>query len=139
MSSELNNEKNGGLHFNNTPNSPAKISPNSGATNEQEFEQEKQDTPKDPMEELINSTTDPNNYYRDVYSSSPEEEDDLNLAEESEDQFIQISISEPHKVGEGAISSYMAYKVSTRTNMKLFRLQNFSVTRRFSDFLGKFL
>ena len=74
-----------------------------------------------------------------MYSSSPEEEEDLNnLAEEAEDQFIQISISEPHKVGDGAISSYMAYKVNTRTNMKLFRRQSFSVTRRFSDFLGKF-
>ena len=75
-----------------------------------------------------------------MYSSSPEEEEDLNnLAEEAEDQFIQISISEPHKVGDGAISSYMAYKVNTRTNMKLFRRQNFSVTRRFSDFLGKYV
>ena len=77
------------------------------------------------------------NLYRDVYSSSPEDENDLNnLNEEAEDVFIQIDISEAHKVGEG-ISSFMAYKVDTRTNMKLFRRQSFSVTRRFSDFLGK--
>ena len=79
------------------------------------------------------------NLYRDVYSSSPEDENDLNnLNEEAEDVFIQIDISEAHKVGEG-ISSFMAYKVDTKTNMKLFRRQSFSVTRRFSDFLGKHL
>ena len=79
------------------------------------------------------------NLYRDVYSSSPEDENDLNnLNEEAEDLFIQIDISEAHKVGEG-ISSFMAYKVDTRTNMKLFRRQSFSVTRRFSDFLGKLI
>ena len=60
------------------------------------------------------------------------------LNEEAEDVFIQIDISEAHKVGEG-ISSFMAYKVDTKTNMKLFRRQSFSVTRRFSDFLGKHL
>ena len=77
--------------------------------------------------------------FRDVYSSSPEDENDLNnLNEEAEDVFIQIDISEAHKVGEG-ISSFMAYKVDTKTNMKLFRRQSFSVTRRFSDFLGKHL
>ena len=78
-----------------------------------------------------------NNYFRDVYSSSPEEEDDLDLeAAEDTDKFIEINISEPHKVGEG-MSSFMAYKVTTKTNLKLFKRENFSVTRRFSDFLGK--
>ena len=75
------------------------------------------------------------NFYRDVYSSSPEE-DELDLESEAADKFIEISVSEPHKIGEG-ISSYMAYKVTTKTNLKLFRKENFSVTRRFSDFLGK--
>ena len=83
------------------------------------------------------SEANPHHYYRDVYSSSPEDENNLNLNEEAEDVFIQIDISEPHKVGEG-ISSFMAYKVNTRTNMKLFRRQSFSVTRRFSDFLGMY-
>ena len=79
-----------------------------------------------------------NNYFRDVYSSSPEEEDDLDLeAAEDTDKFIEINISEPHKVGEG-MSSFMAYKVTTKTNLKLFKRENFSVTRRFSDFLGKY-
>ena len=79
-----------------------------------------------------------NNYFRDVYSSSPEEEDDLDLeAAEDTDKFIEINISEPHKVGEG-MSSFMAYKVTTKTNLKLFKRENFSVTRRFSDFLGTY-
>ena len=75
------------------------------------------------------------NYFRDVYSSSPEE-DDLDLESEAADKFIEIDISEPHKIGDG-MSSYMAYKVTTKTNLKLFRRESFSVTRRFSDFLGK--
>ena len=59
-------------------------------------------------------------------------------AAEDTDKFIEINISEPHKVGEG-MSSFMAYKVTTKTNLKLFKRENFSVTRRFSDFLGKYL
>jgi len=34
------------------------------------------------------------------------------------------------------MSSYMAYKVTTRTNIKYFKNATFSVMRRFSDFLG---
>jgi hypothetical protein len=33
--------------------------------------------------------------------------------EEREDEFLTVIVSDPHKVGEG-MSSYMAYKVSTR-------------------------
>ncbi len=79
-----------------------------------------------------------NNAYRDhIYSSSPDDTAEDTMDElEAEDKFIEITVSEPHKVGEG-ISSFMAYKVRTRTNLaKLFRHQDFSVTRRFSDFLG---
>jgi len=38
-------------------------------------------------------------------------------------------------MGEG-MGSYMAYKVTTRTNIKYFKTSVFSVVRRFSDFLG---
>ena len=51
------------------------------------------------------------------------------------DAFIEISVAEPHKVGEG-ISSYLAYRVTTRTNLRLFQQPQLSVARRFSDFLG---
>lgn len=54
---------------------------------------------------------------------------------ENYDQFLEISVTEPQKVGDG-MGSYMAYKVTTNTNMSLFRKKQFTVMRRFSDFLG---
>lgn len=51
------------------------------------------------------------------------------------DLFLEVSVTEPHKVGDG-MGSYLAYKVITKTNMKFFRKTNFTVVRRFSDFLG---
>ncbi|KAJ3647957.1 hypothetical protein Zmor_019799 [Zophobas morio] len=53
----------------------------------------------------------------------------------SGDQFLDISITEPQKVGDG-MGAYMAYRVTTKTNMPIFKKREFSVTRRFSDFLG---
>lgn len=137
MSSELNNGgENGGLHH--YPPT-AKIDPAAALLpTSNNHQQEKQDTPKS---EICASRTssEPPNYFGDVYSSSPEDDETpLNLAAEAEDQFLEITVCEPHKVGEG-ISSYMAYKVTTKTNMKLFRCQHFSSTRRFSDFLGESL
>ncbi|XP_018578116.1 sorting nexin-2 isoform X2 [Anoplophora glabripennis] len=54
---------------------------------------------------------------------------------DSGDEFLEISITEPQKVGEG-MGAYMAYRVTTKTNMPVFKRRDFSVTRRFSDFLG---
>lgn len=34
------------------------------------------------------------------------------------------------------MGAYMAYRVTTRTNIPQFKQKEFSVTRRFSDFLG---
>ncbi|XP_023019726.1 LOW QUALITY PROTEIN: sorting nexin-2 [Leptinotarsa decemlineata] len=51
------------------------------------------------------------------------------------DDFLEISITEPQKVGEG-MGAYMAYRITTKTNMRMFKNKEFSVTRRFSDFLG---
>ena len=65
------------------------------------------------------------------YYSSPEELDE----ELGGDAFIEVSLAEPHKVGDG-MSSYLAYRVTTRTNLNYFKRDDFSVTRRFSDFLG---
>ena len=65
------------------------------------------------------------------YYSSPEELDE----ELGGDAFIEVSLAEPHKVGDG-MSSYLAYRVTTRTNLNYFKRADFSVTRRFSDFLG---
>ncbi|KAM8865564.1 sorting nexin-2 [Synchiropus picturatus] len=56
--------------------------------------------------------------------------------EEGGDSFdINISVSDPEKVGDG-MNAYMAYKVTTKTSMSIFKLHDFSVKRRFSDFLG---
>ncbi|XP_061384292.1 sorting nexin-2-like [Danaus plexippus] len=48
---------------------------------------------------------------------------------------IIITITEPQKIGEG-MSSYVAYRVITKTNMPIFSKLDFAVLRRFSDFLG---
>lgn len=48
---------------------------------------------------------------------------------------IEIKVSDPQKVGDG-MSSYMTYRILTKTNLPYFRRQSLSVTRRFSDFLG---
>ncbi|KAG1649977.1 Sorting nexin-2 [Nymphon striatum] len=67
-----------------------------------------------------------------VTKSSHLDEDEKN---EASDQFIEISIRDPQKIGDG-MSSYMAYKICTKTNLKYFKKQEFSALRRFSDFLG---
>ncbi|XP_055682655.1 sorting nexin-2 [Lutzomyia longipalpis] len=51
------------------------------------------------------------------------------------DQYIEITVSEPQKMGDG-IGSFIAYKVTTNTNIMKFKKRQFSVIRRFSDFLG---
>lgn len=54
---------------------------------------------------------------------------------ENGDEFIEIKVTSPHKVGEG-MSSYMAYKIITNTNLSYFKKTKPEVNRRFSDFLG---
>lgn len=51
------------------------------------------------------------------------------------DDFVDINVSNPRKVG-GGMSSYVVYTVTSRTNMTLFKRPESTVTRRFSDFLG---
>lgn len=55
--------------------------------------------------------------------------------EEEEEPFIEITITDPQKIGDG-MGAYMAYKVITKTNIAFFKKKHFSVMRRFSDFLG---
>ncbi|XP_054277685.1 sorting nexin-2-like [Macrosteles quadrilineatus] len=57
------------------------------------------------------------------------------IEKDGNDQFIEITIGEPSRVGEG-MASYVAYRVHTHTNIPLFRKKTFAVHRRFSDFLG---
>ena len=51
------------------------------------------------------------------------------------EEVIRVTVEDPHRVGEG-ISSFTAYRVVTRTNIRCFRRASFSVVRRYSDFLG---
>ena len=54
---------------------------------------------------------------------------------DTSNQMIEIKVEEPKRVGDG-YSSYITYKVSTKTNLSFFRRSTFSVNRRFSDFRG---
>jgi len=63
------------------------------------------------------------------------DEDEMAKKEEGNDEFLEITVTSPHKVGEG-MSSYMAYKISTKTNLAFFKKKTPEVNRRFSDFLG---
>ncbi|XP_035012118.2 sorting nexin-1a [Hippoglossus stenolepis] len=64
------------------------------------------------------------------------EEMDEDEEEEQEDKFeIFVSVKDPEKIGDG-MNAYMAYKLSTQTTLPMFRNKNFTVRRRFSDFLG---
>uniref|UniRef100_A0ACB8FMJ8 Sorting nexin-2 n=1 Tax=Sphaerodactylus townsendi TaxID=933632 RepID=A0ACB8FMJ8_9SAUR len=48
---------------------------------------------------------------------------------------VEINVSDPEKVGDG-MNAYMAYRVTTKTSLSMFHKNEFSVKRRFSDFLG---
>lgn len=74
-------------------------------------------------------------FVEDIPNMSTNETSIENISENIENGFIKISISETSKVGEG-MSSYVAYRIVTRTNMPMFKSNNMAVLRRFSDFLG---
>ncbi|XP_072050647.1 sorting nexin-2-like isoform X2 [Amphiura filiformis] len=64
------------------------------------------------------------------------EEDDDDDEEERRDTFdMEISITDPQRIGDG-MGAYVAYKVSTTTSDPAFKKADMSVMRRFSDFLG---
>ncbi|KAG8175510.1 hypothetical protein JTE90_009144 [Oedothorax gibbosus] len=67
----------------------------------------------------------------------PQARKNAKSAEEQEesDVVLDISISDPQKIGDG-MGAYVVYKVSTKTNLAYYKKKNFSVSRRFSDFLG---
>ncbi|KAM8961297.1 sorting nexin-2 [Pelodytes ibericus] len=67
-----------------------------------------------------------------IYDRSRDE-----IEEEANGDFydVEIGISDPEKVGDG-MNAYMAYKVTTKTSLSMFNKKEFSVKRRFSDFLG---
>lgn len=63
-------------------------------------------------------------------SASDEEEEDVD-----KDKFLTITISDPKKVGDG-MGSYVEYTIHIRTNYPAFKSTEFTMKRRFSDFLS---
>ncbi|CAJ1069660.1 sorting nexin-2 isoform X2 [Xyrichtys novacula] len=61
--------------------------------------------------------------------------DEIEEEEGGDSVDMHISVSDPEKVGDG-MNAYMAYKVTTKTSMSIFKSNEFAVKRRFSDFLG---
>ncbi|XP_057346298.1 sorting nexin-2 isoform X3 [Manis pentadactyla] len=57
------------------------------------------------------------------------------IEEEANGDVFEIGVSDPEKVGDG-MNAYMAYRVTTKTSLPMFSKSEFSVKRRFSDFLG---
>ncbi|MEQ2246737.1 Sorting nexin-1 [Ilyodon furcidens] len=56
--------------------------------------------------------------------------------EEAKESFdVDVAVTNPEKVGDG-MNAYVAYKVSTRTSLPMFKSKVFTARRRFSDFLG---
>lgn len=88
-----------------------------------------------------NATNDASSAGINIYDDSneePQQKSEEELEEEGGDTFeISIKISDPMKIGDG-MSAYMAYSVTTNTSIPSFKSSEFSVKRRFSDFLGLF-
>ncbi|KAI5708764.1 hypothetical protein M8J76_002789 [Diaphorina citri] len=68
-------------------------------------------------------------------TASAEEEAKGEKNNNTSESYIEINVTEPNKIGEG-YSSYVAYRVETRTNLRDFRRAEMFVPRRFSDFLA---
>ncbi|XP_056320204.1 sorting nexin-2 [Danio aesculapii] len=68
-----------------------------------------------------------------AFDRSPEEDEDEQESRDTLD--IQISVSDPEKVGDG-MNAYMVYKVTTKSCLSVFSRSEVCVRRRFSDFLG---
>merc|ERR1711892_1308214 len=86
-----------------------------------------------PGLQLSGPSTTPATIKQQTLTSFHEEEAKREM--EGGDEFIEIKVTSPHKVGDG-MSSYMAYKVITNTNLTYFKKSKPEVNRRFSDFLG---
>ena len=52
----------------------------------------------------------------------------------SKSEYIKISLTDPIKLSD-KFGSYISYKITTSTNKSIYGGSEFSVTRRFSDFV----
>ncbi|KAF7237810.1 Sorting nexin-1 [Varanus komodoensis] len=98
-----------------------------GTQNSQKKEAPTVFSPVPSIEKTANSSS---KHQSKTYEEFEEEE------EEQEDLFeLSVEVSDPEKIGDG-MNAYVAYKVSTQTTLPMFKNRQFSVKRRFSDFLG---
>ncbi|KAF7998345.1 hypothetical protein HCN44_009743 [Aphidius gifuensis] len=92
-----------------------------------------------PLGNLTNDNTDlqevPINNDDKSISNIKESDSLEEVPTETTDILLKITVTEPQKMGDG-MGAYMAYTVKTKTNMPIFKKRVFSVSRRFSDFLG---
>ncbi|KAK2175634.1 hypothetical protein NP493_718g04003 [Ridgeia piscesae] len=89
-----------------------------------------------PQSLSLPSTVGRNSPEVDYMSLSRPEADVEEEEEEEGSQFnIEITVTEPRKMGDG-MNAYMAYRVNTKTTIPQFSRAEMSVYRRFSDFLG---
>ncbi|KAJ3174820.1 Vacuolar protein sorting-associated protein 5, partial [Irineochytrium annulatum] len=70
-------------------------------------------------------------------SAKKEEErkDDADLGIARAEYDFEVNVSEPQKVGNDPINAHVSYKVRTKTNAPNYRNGEFSVNRRYRDFL----
>jgi len=93
------------------------------------------DSGLDTLDILSNVTEDGNKMSRSDTLEDLSLQEEVRHELEGADEFIDVKVTSPHKVGDG-MSSYMAYKVTTNTNLSYFKNTKSEVNRRFSDFLG---
>ncbi|RMZ83528.1 hypothetical protein DV737_g1602, partial [Chaetothyriales sp. CBS 132003] len=68
-------------------------------------------------------------------SSAADNADSVDLAGISRDGVLEVTVDTPLKENDGTKDAYVSYLVSTHTNFKTFQRSNFSVRRRFTDFV----
>ncbi|GFQ81676.1 sorting nexin-1 [Trichonephila clavata] len=92
-------------------------------------------TPEEEFNHTSPVTTSPPAEMKISEPPKPQARKNIKNAEEQEDVFLDIAVSDPQKIGDG-MGAYVVYKVSTKTNLPYYKKKGFSVSRRFSDFLG---
>uniref|UniRef100_A0A1I8MLZ7 PX domain-containing protein n=1 Tax=Musca domestica TaxID=7370 RepID=A0A1I8MLZ7_MUSDO len=105
----------------------ADVDINNGADSNNEDEQEEEEVPSPATN---NNGLSQSSIHGRISSSNMQD-----VLSDNGDYFIEITVSEPQKVGDG-MGSYLTYKVTTKTNIPKFKRTEFSTLRRFSDFLG---
>ncbi|KAI8124894.1 hypothetical protein FF38_05844 [Lucilia cuprina] len=108
----------------------ADVDINNGDSNNEDDEQDEEEEVPSPAVVGNNNGLNQNVIHRRISSSNMQD-----VLSDSGDYYIEITISEPQKVGDG-MGSYLTYKVTTKTNIPKYKRTEFSTLRRFSDFLG---